>query len=60
MSAIDVIAPNGDTHATEDPLSHRKHGVMRALNLDVPIGDVAAALKRRASRQVLGKIVAGL
>ena len=60
MSAIDVIAPNGDTHATDDPLSHRKHGVMRALHLDVPTEDVAAALKPLASRQVPGKIVAGL
>jgi hypothetical protein len=60
MSAIDVIVPNGDTHATEDPLSHRKHGVMRALNREVPIEDVAAALKRMESRQASGKIVVGL
>jgi hypothetical protein len=33
---------------------------MRALHLDVPTADVAAALKPLASRQVLGKIVAGL
>jgi hypothetical protein len=57
MSAIDVIAPNGDTHATDDPLSHRKHGVMRALHLDVPTADVAAALKRVESRQASNIIV---
>jgi hypothetical protein len=60
MSAIDVLAPNSDTHATEDPLSHRKHGVMRALNLEVPIEDVATALTRMESRQTSGKIVVGL
>jgi hypothetical protein len=58
MSAIDVTLPNGDTQATEDPLSHRKHGVMRALK--VPIEDVAAALKHVESRQASGKIVVGL
>jgi alcohol dehydrogenase len=60
MSAIDVIVPNGDRHATADPMSHRKHGVMRALDLEVPIEDVAAALKRMESRQASGKIVVGL
>jgi hypothetical protein len=60
MSAIDVIVPNGDTHATEDRLSHRKHRVMRALNLEVPIEYVAAALKVMESRQASGKIVVGL
>jgi hypothetical protein len=58
MSAIDVIVPNGDTHATEAPLSHRKHGVMRALK--VPIEVVAASLKRVENRQASGKIVVGL
>jgi hypothetical protein len=46
MSAIDVIVSTGDTHAIENPLSHRKHGVMRALT---PVAD----------RQVFGKIVVG-
>jgi hypothetical protein len=32
---------------------------MRALDLEVPIEDVAAALKRMESRQALGKIVVG-
>ena len=59
MSAIDVIVPNGDTHATEDPLSDRKHGVMRALNLEVPIEEAAAALHRIESRQASGKILVG-
>jgi hypothetical protein len=60
MSTIDVIVPNGDTPVTEDPMSHRKHGVIRALDLEVPIEDVAAALKRMESRQASGKIVVGL
>jgi hypothetical protein len=60
MSAIDVNVPNGDTHATEYPLSHRKHGVMRALDLEVPIEGVAAALNRMENRQASGKIVIGL
>src|SRR4030088_738310 len=33
MSAIDVVVRTGDTHATINPLSCRRHGVMRALTL---------------------------
>jgi hypothetical protein len=55
MSAIDVLLPNGDTQATEDPSPHRKHGVMRALK--VPIEDVTAALKRVESRQASNIVV---
>src|SRR6266567_4068311 len=33
MSAIDVIVLSGDTHATGNPSSCRRHGVMRALTL---------------------------
>src|SRR6202043_3633164 len=36
MPAVDVTAPNGDTHAIGNPSSCRGHGVMRALTL---VGD---------------------